>query len=184
MSSTIELDRPPATAAPGPRGRRGRRWLIALTMAGGAAVTTALTAGAYVVSHDGNRPLPDGVRTVDVYTVVDGVSTVVAPADRPGVIGRFLGMCDADSYYMEVGGRGQCLVLNGSLGTVPATGTSRGAQLGPAEAARVRDLVRQADRGDPDPSTRVVLAYDGGWAGLVDVADLNAGGPVTARIIG
>jgi hypothetical protein len=29
----------------------------------------------------------------------------------------------------------------------------------------------------------VVLEYDDGWAGLVKVADLNAGGPVTGSII-
>jgi len=77
-----------------------------------------------------------------------------------------------------------CLVLNGSLGTVPATGTPRGPVLSAGDAARVRDIVRQVDRGNPARSTRVVPAYDDGWAGLVEVADLDAGGPVTGSVIG
>lgn len=175
MTSTIELDRP-VTTRPNPR---HRRWLIALAMAGGAVVTTLATGAAYVVGHAGNRPLGAGVHTVQVYTVDDEISTVVAPKDRPGTIGRFIGMCDADTYYMEVGGTGYCLVLNGSLGTIRATGTPAGARLDAGQAAKARDIVRQ-DQG----ATRVVLEYDGGWAGLVTVADLTAGGPVTGRVIG
>lgn len=73
-----------------------------------------------------------------VYTVDDAVSTVVRAADRPGVLGRFIGMCYADSYYLEVDGGGQCVVPDGSLGTVQATGTACGVQLSAAEAAKIR----------------------------------------------
>jgi hypothetical protein len=181
-SPTIDLDRPVTT--PEPKARRRRRWPLVLACGAGAIFTTVATGAAYVLSHDGNRPMPQGGHSVRVYTVEDSISTVVAPSDRPGVIGRFLGMCDADSYYMEVGGSGMCLVLNGSLGTVRATGTPHGVELSAAEAAKVGAIVRQDDRGASERSTRVVLEYDGGWAGLVTVADLNAGGPVTGRPIG
>jgi hypothetical protein len=169
--------------SPRGRGRRRRPFAVVLAVAVGLVAITAATAVVYVGSHAGNEALPDGVHTVQVFTVDDAVSTVVAPADRPGALGRFLGMCDADSYYMEVGADGLCLVLNGSLGDVRATGTGGGAQLDAAEAAKVRDIVRREDAGSPEPSTRVVLGYDGGWAGLVDVADLNEGGPVTAGAV-
>ncbi|MFI6076244.1 hypothetical protein ACIA5C_32330 [Actinoplanes sp. NPDC051343] len=178
MTSTIELDRPIAT-----RPRRRRRWPLVLAAGAGAVLTTAATGAAYVVSHAGNRPLPAGVHTVEVYTVDDAISTVVAPKDRPGVVGRFLGMCDADTYYVEAGGTGLCLVLNGSLGSVRATGTAQGARLDAGQAAEVRDIVRQDERGAEEPDTRVVLKYDDGWAGLVKVADLEAGGPVTGTVI-
>jgi hypothetical protein len=147
-----------------------------------AGVTTAATGVAYVLSHAGNEPLPAGVHQVEIYTVEDDISTVVPAADRPGAVGRFIGMCDADSYYMEVDGSGLCVVLNGSLGTVPATGTAQGVKLDAATAARVRDIVRRDDAGNQQQSTRVVLGYDGGWAGMIRVADLT--GPVTASPVG
>jgi hypothetical protein len=182
-SSIIELDRPITTSGPNRRGPRRRRWLIALAVSAGVLGTTVATGTAFVLTHAGNEPMTSGVHTVKVYTVVDDVSTVVAPEDRPGVIGRFIGMCDADSYYMEVNGGGLCMVLNGSLGTVKATGTAHGAVLSAGDAAKVRDIVRRDDRGASEKSTRVVLEYDEGWAGLVKVSDLSAGGPVTAGII-
>jgi hypothetical protein len=174
MTSTIDLDRPITT-----RPRRRRRWPVLLVAGAGAVLTTVATGAAYVVSHASNQPLPAGVHTVQVYTVDDAVSTVVAPEDRPGVVGRFLGMCDGDSYYMEVGGTGLCLVLNGSLGTVRATGTPHGVRLDADQAAKLRGIVRQ-DAG----ATRVVFEYDDGWAGLVKVADLGAGGPVGGEVVG
>jgi hypothetical protein len=180
MTSTLELDCPVTT--PRPRNHR-RRLLIALAAAAGAAGITVATAGTYVLSHAGNQPLPAGVHTVHVYTVDDDISTVVPPADRPGVLGRFIGMCDADAYYLEVNGAGLCAVLNGSLGTVQATGAPHGVQLTAAEAAKLREIVRRSDGDGPDPATRVVLGYDDGWAGLVKVADLTAGGPVTGSVV-
>src|SRR4051812_39714751 len=103
MVSTIDLDRPNAHPPLRDNGRRRRFWLIAATAVVGAAVTTALTAGAYVYTHAGNQPLPAGAHTVEVYTVEDAISTTVPPEDRPGAIGRFIGMCDADTHYIEVG---------------------------------------------------------------------------------
>jgi hypothetical protein len=153
--------------------------LIALAVAGGVIGTSAATGTAYVMTHAGNQPMPSGAHTVRIYTVDDAISTVVAPKDRPGKLGRFIGMCDGDTYYMEVGGTGMCLVLNGPLGTVHAAGTPQGPVLSAADAAEVGDIVRDS----AEKPTRVVLEYDGGWAGLVRVADLNAGGPVTGRVI-
>jgi hypothetical protein len=181
MTSTIELDRPIATSTS--TGRR-RRWLTGLAVVAGAAGVTVATGGAYVVSHAGNEPLPAGVHSVQVYTVDDSISTVVPAADRPGVIGRFIGMCDADSYYIEVDGGGLCVVLNGSLGTVQATGTEDGVELSAAEAAKVRDIVRKDAGSGPEADTRVLLGYDGGWAGMIKVADLAGTGPVTGSIVG
>lgn len=182
MTSTTQLDRPAGNSRPRPS--RRRRWLIGLVAVGAAGLTTAATGAAYVVSHSGNRPLPAGVHTVEIYTVDDAISTVVPAAERPGVIGRFIGMCDADTYYIEVNGGGLCVVLNGSLGTVRATGADGGVQLSADQAAKARDIVKADDRGSAEQSTRVVLSYDDGWAGLVEVADLNAGGPVTGTAIG
>jgi hypothetical protein len=177
MTSTIELDRLITTR------RRRRRWPLVLAAGTGAILTSVATAAAYVVSHAGNRPLPGGIHTVEVYTVDDPISTVVAPQDRPGIVGRFIGMCDADTYYMEVGGTGLCLVLNGSLGTVRATGTPDGVRLDADQAAKVRAIVGQDERDTPERTTRVVLKYDDGWAGLIKVADLGTGGPVTGSVI-
>jgi hypothetical protein len=179
MTSTIELDRPSTNP---PRKSRRRRWLIALVAVAGAGATTAATGAAYVVSHSHNQPLPAGVHTVKVYTVDDAISTVVKPADRPGVVGRFIGMCDADTYYVEVNGTGLCVVLNGSLGTIQATGGKHDVELSAAQAVKLRDIVQRADSGS-EKSTRVVLSYDDGLAGLVKVADLTGGGPVTGSVI-
>jgi hypothetical protein len=87
------------------------------------------------------------------------------------------------TYYMEVGGTGLCLVLNGSLGTVRATGTPDGVRLDADQAAKVRAIVGQDERDTPERTTRVVLKYDDGWAGLIKVADLGTGGPVTGSVI-
>jgi hypothetical protein len=154
------------------------RWLIGLVALAGAVGITVATAAAYVVSHTGNEPLPAGVHTVEVYTVDDAISTVFASGDRPGVAGRFLGMCDADTHYVEVDGAGLCVVLNGSLGRIDVTATDRGVEISADQAAKARAIV------GTEGSTRVLLGYDGGWAGMVDVADLNAGGPVTGHLVG
>jgi hypothetical protein len=76
------------------------------------------------------------------------------------------------------------VVLNGSLGTVRATGADGGVQLSADQAAKARDIVKADDRGSAGQSTRVVLSYDDGWAGLVEVAALDAGGPVAGTAIG
>ena len=179
-----QLERPVRTSDLRAPRRKRSRWLVALTAVAGAGVVTVATAGAYVVAHSGNEPLPAGSHQVEIYTVDDAISTVVPAAERPGVIGRFIGLCDADTHYIEVDGAGLCVVLNGSLGTVRATGADHGVELAADQAARVRDIVHASDQGSPEPSTRVLLAHDGGWAGLVAVADLDAGGPVTGKIVG
>jgi len=143
-----------------------------------AGLTTVATGAAYVLSHDGNQPLSAGTHTVEIFTVDDSISTVVPAADRPGVIGRFIGMCDADTHYVEVDGAGLCVVLNGSLGRIDVTATDRGLDISTDQAAKARAIV------GTEGSTRVLLGYDGGWAGMVDVADLNAGGPVTGHLVG
>ncbi|MBY8870706.1 hypothetical protein K7640_02475 [Micromonospora sp. PLK6-60] len=180
MTSTSDLDGPNGTA----RTSRRRPWLVGLVAVAAAAVTTLATATAYVVTHAGNRSPAPGALTVDVHAVDESISTVVDPADRPGVLGRFFGMCDADTYYLEVDGTGSCLVLSGSLGRVRVTSTGHGVELDAAQAATVRDLVRRAESDGSTRASRLLLEYDGGWAGLVDVAELSAGGPVTGRAVG
>lgn len=185
MTSSPQLDRTnrmTGNASPARPGRRRRRWSIGPVVVVAAGVTAA--AAAFVSTHRGNQPLPAGVHQVQVYTVDDAVSTVVPAADRPGVVGRFIGLCDADSYYLRVRGAGLCVTLNGPLGTVQVTGTGRGVDLAADQAARVRDIVRQVDDGSSEPTTRVVLGYDGGWAGMLPVVDLEAAGPVHVAAVG
>ncbi|GAA2532868.1 hypothetical protein [Winogradskya humida] len=185
MTSTTELDRPITSPPAKSHGRRWlRRSLIAVAALTAAGVTTAATGATYVIAHSGNEPLPTGsMHAVNVYTVDDSISTTVPASERPGVIGRFIGMCDADTYYVEVDGGGYCVVLNGSLGEVEATGTDNGVELSPAEAAKVQGIVQRADEGGTEKTTRVVLEYDEGWAGMLKVADLASGGPVHGSAI-
>ncbi|GIF22677.1 hypothetical protein BJ973_002998 [Actinoplanes tereljensis] len=80
MTSSIAMDRPSTTPDARGRHRRRRRWLFSL----GAVAMAIASAGAYVLTHAGNEPLPEGLHTVEVYTVDDAITTVVPAADRPG----------------------------------------------------------------------------------------------------
>jgi hypothetical protein len=155
---------------------------MVLAVIAGVAVTTAATA-AYVFSHLGNQPPPPGPLTVKVYTVDEPISRVVSAADRPGVISRFIGWCDADTYYVKVDGTEQCVVLQGPFGAAQATVTPDGVELSPDQAADALAIVQRTDPGSPEPPTRVMLAYDGGWAALVRIADLDSGTSVHSSAI-
>ncbi|WP_157437090.1 hypothetical protein [Actinoplanes subtropicus] len=69
MTSMTELDRP----IPAPH---ARRWPLVLAVVAGAAALALAAAAEYVLTHDGNKPLPSGVHTVQVYTVDDAGGTV------------------------------------------------------------------------------------------------------------
>jgi hypothetical protein len=123
------------------------------------------------------------VHTVEVYAVVDAISTTVEPTNRPGFIGRSTGIRDADIHYVEVDDAAMCLVLNSPLGTVRVVGTGDGVELDITQATALRDLVSGEQAGS-DPTTRVVLRHDGDWAAMVHTADLDATEPVTGIAIG
>ena len=116
-----------------------------------------------------------GEHTVTVYARNDRISTEVN--ERPGLVGRALGRCDADTHYAEQGDRKLCLVLNGPLGEVRA-GRKNGTVTVPAtEVARLRAMAAQ-DTGTPEPTTTLVLMA-GGPAALIPVADLTDGAAVS-----
>ena len=114
-----------------------------------------------------------------IYAVDDSVSSVVAPEDRPGPIGRMIGMCDGDTIYIESEGTGMCLVLNGPLGDVSVQGSDQGAVLPPTSHDQVLAFVGEQGAGS-GPTTRVLLEYDGAFVGLVPLSALTGMAPVTA----
>jgi len=151
---------------------------------GGAAAWIAVGAAAAVASGIGGYQLlladhgfPSGTHPVAVYTVVDELTTSGAGGNH------LLGMCDADTYYIEVDGAELCVVLNGSLGTVPANGTDDGIVLDPAAVTAVQGMVRQADASGPDRTTQVLLEYKGSPVAVVSAASVAAGGTVTATTL-
>jgi hypothetical protein len=118
-----------------------------------------------------------GDHNVAVYAVDD---TVSGPADRePGALGRVLGMCDGDSFYVRAGGSAMCLVLSGPLGEVRARRTGTAVIVPAADAAALRAMAVQ-DTGTPDPATRLVLRRFGRPVAVVAVADIADGAPVLA----
>jgi hypothetical protein len=122
-----------------------------------------------------------GDHTVTVYAVNDNLS---GPADRePGVLGRLLGMCDGDSYYVRAAGRATCLVLSGPLGEVRARRTGTTVTVPAADAAALRRMGTQ-DTGSPDPTTHVVLRRFGRPVAMVAVTDITDGAEVRATALG
>jgi hypothetical protein len=145
-----------------------KHWILGAALVVGA--TTAGCAAQFSAS--------DETRTLHVYNVIDSLSSTVAPADRPGLVGKMFGMCDADTYYVTYGDNAECVVLNGSLGDVRVTGLT----IAPAEAARVADLVRREDQalGGKENSTRAILEDDHGPVAIVSLSDLRNGRAVAA----
>jgi hypothetical protein len=115
---------------------------------------------------------------VAVYTVDDELTTSGAGGNH------LLGMCDADTYYIKVDGAGLCVVLNGSLGTVPANGTGNGIVLDATAVTAVQGMVRQADASGPDRTTQVLLEYQGSPVAVLPAAALAPGTAVTATKLG
>jgi hypothetical protein len=151
---------------------RSRIWAIVV-------LVLVLGAAAGVVTWRYPLLLP-GDHTVAVYAVNDNLS---GPADRePGVLGRLLGMCDGDSYYVRAAGRATCLVLSGPLGKVRARRTGATVTVPAADAAALRRMAAQ-DTGSPDPTTQVVLRRFGRPVAMVPVADIADGAEVHATAV-
>jgi hypothetical protein len=146
-----------------------RRWPWVV----GAVVVVALGATAALAVVRDPLLLP-GDHEVTVYAVNDGISGEVDKA--PGLVGRTLGMCDADTYYAEQGGKKLCLVLNGPLGDVRASRKDGSVTVAASEIAKLRSMAAQ-DTGTPDATTTLVL-MSGRPAALIPVGDLVEGQPV------
>jgi hypothetical protein len=152
--------------------KRSRTWAIVVLM-------VALGAAAAAAAWRDPLLLP-GDHTVAVYAVNDNLS---GPADRePGVLGRLLGMCDGDSYYVRAAGRTVCLVLSGPLGEVRAGRTGATVTVPAADAAALRRMATK-DTGSPDPTTRLVLRRFGRPVAIVAVADIADDSPVQATAV-
>jgi hypothetical protein len=152
--------------------RRGRIWVIVVLL-----VALGAVAGAVAWRYP---LLVPGDHTVAVYAVDDNLS---GPAERaPGVLGRVLGMCDGDSYYVRDAGRATCLVLSGPLGEVRARRTGAAVTVPAADAAALRRMAAQ-DTGTPDPTTWIVLRRFGRPVAMVAVADIVDGAPVHATAV-
>jgi hypothetical protein len=142
-------------------------WAIAVLVA-------ALGVAASVVTWRRPLLLP-GDHTVAVYAVNDDLS---GPADRePGVLGRLLGMCDGDSYYIRAAGGATCLVLSGPLGEVRARRTGTTVTVPASDAAALRRMAAQ-DTGSSEPTTQIVLRRFGRPVAMVAVTDIADGTPV------
>ena len=138
-----------------------------------------LGAAAGVVAWRNPLLLP-GDHSVAVYAVDDNIS---GPADRePGVLGRLLGMCDGDSFYVRAGGSAMCLVLSGPLGEVRAGRIGTAVIVPAADAAALRAMAGR-DTGSPDPATRLVLRRFGRPVAIVAVADIADGVPIRATAV-
>lgn len=112
---------------------------------------------------------PRGTHDVEVYTVVDALTTPGAGS------GGFLGMCDADTYRISVDDAELCVSLNGSLGTVAAEGTDAGIVLAEPAVASLNEITAGED------SSMVILQYRGALVAAVDTGRLaGTTGPLTA----
>jgi hypothetical protein len=145
------------------------RWLLVIPV-------VAVVAGVTWFVASPASAVPSGTHTVEVFTVDEPISTKVSPEDRPGFVGRLLGMCDADTYYVTVGDAAECLVLSGPAGEVRVSGSDKGPVLEPDQAARALAMVKTAGA----EATRVVLEYDGGPVAIIDVSALDSSAPVVA----
>jgi hypothetical protein len=148
-----------------------RRWPWVV----GAIVAVALGATAALAVVRDPLLLP-GDHEVTVYALNDDISTELDQA--PGLVGRVLGMCDADSYYAEQGGRNRCLVLNGPLGAVRASRTDGTVTVAAGDVAKLRSMAAQ-DTGAPQSTTTLVL-MSGKPVALIAVGDLVDGQLVKA----
>jgi hypothetical protein len=115
-----------------------------------------------------------------VYAVDD---TISGPAEHePGALGRVLGMCDGDSFYVRGDGSAMCLVLSGPLGEVRARRTGTAVLVPAPDAAALRAMAAR-DTGSPDPATRLVLRRFGRPVAIIAVADIADGAPVRASAL-
>ena len=113
-----------------------------------------------------------GDHEVKVYALDDQISTEVA--EPPGLLGRALGMCDADTYYAKDGDRKLCLVLDGPRGKVRASHKDGKVTVAAAEVPKLKGMAQ-------DATTLVLMS--GGPAALIPVKDLAEGQPVTVTAL-
>ncbi|WP_433294875.1 hypothetical protein ACQP2F_34265 [Actinoplanes sp. CA-030573] len=142
-----------------------RRWPYVL---GGLVVLVVAVAGIIRLVRDPH--LLPGDRELEVYAVDDAISTVVD--EPPGVVGRALGMCDADTYYARDGDRKLCLVLSGPLGTVRASRGDGKVTVAAGEVPKLKGMAAQ------DRSTTTLVLMAGGPAALIPVRSLTEGQPI------
>ena len=144
-----------------------------------AVLVVALGAAAGVVGWRDPLLLP-GNHTVSVYAIQDSISQQI---DRePGLLGRVLGMCDADTYYVRDGDTKMCIVLSGPLGEVHASKSGGRVTVPAADASPLKAMAAQ-DTGSPDPTTRLALRAGGRPVAIVAVADIVDGREVTANAL-
>ncbi|GAA2656593.1 hypothetical protein [Paractinoplanes durhamensis] len=142
--------------------KRGWPWVV------GAVVVLALSAaGALAVVRD--PLLLPGDHEVAVYGLDEQVTTEVD--QRPGLLGRALGMCDADSYYVEHDGKKMCLVLNGPLGDVHAHRKNGTVTVSASDVSKLKGVDLQG------ATTLVLMA--GKPAALVPITQMQEGQTLT-----
>jgi hypothetical protein len=144
------------------------------TWAAGIFVVVALGATVSILVARDPLLLP-GAHEVEVYGLDDQISGETDQA--PGVVGKAIGMCDADTYYAEDGDRRLCLVLNGPLGTVRATRKDGQVTVDGADAARLKAMAVKED------GTTTLVLMGGKPAALIPVATLTDGRSVSVRAL-
>jgi hypothetical protein len=149
--------------------RRSRIWAVAV-------LAVALGAAAGAVAWRDPLLLP-GTHTVSVYAIQDSISQQID--HEPGLLGRALGMCDADTYYVRDGDTKMCIVLSGPLGEVRASKSGGTVTVPAGDAASLRAMAAQ-DTGSPDPTTRLALRAGGRPIAIVAIADIVDGKAVSA----
>jgi hypothetical protein len=152
--------------------RRSRIWAVVV-------LVVALGAAAGAVAWRDPLLLP-GTHTVSVYAIQDSISQRID--HEPGFLGRALGMCDADTYYVRDGHTKMCIVLSGPLGEVHARRSAGRVTVPAADAAALKAMAAQ-DTGSPDPTTRLALRAGGRPVAIVAVADIVDGSEVTANAL-
>jgi hypothetical protein len=119
-----------------------------------------------------------GRHTVAVYAVDEDVTQELAGGAGPGWLGRLVGLCDADSFYVRDGDRRLCLVLSGPLGAVRARADGDRVVV-PADQAASLAALAARDTGAPQPARTLALYAGGRPVALVGVAGLAAGRAVS-----
>jgi hypothetical protein len=144
-----------------------------------AVLVVALGAAAGVVVWRDPLLLP-GTHTVSVYGIEDSISQQID--HEPGFLGRALGMCDADTYYVREGDTKMCIVLSGPLGEVHASKSGGLVTVPAADASSLKAMAAQ-DTGSPDPTTRLALLAGGSPVAIVAVADIVDGKAVSVKAL-
>lgn len=121
-----------------------------------------------------------GSHAVSVYTVDDSLSG--PPQSKPGLLGRLMGLCDADTHYVTAGTSRLCLVIGGPFGEVEACRGGGHVTVDAKDTPTLRTVAQQ-DHGSPETTTRLVLAEHGRPVAIIMVANLASQGPVTGTAL-